>query len=132
MRKLTVPLAPRNGDPVRKFVTVSEKCRSLGLFGQESLAFRDFFSDNSLAKQYWAVHSQTDVTAMLISFSVSNFRSFGRGTLNMVASNKLSDHPNHRIPIGMTGKCVLRNAVIYSTNAAGKSNLVQAMRVANN
>ncbi len=68
---------------------------------------------------------------MLISFSVSNFRSFGREeTLNMVASNKLSDHPNHRIPIGMTGKCVLRSAVIYGANAAGKSNLVQAMRVA--
>ncbi len=68
---------------------------------------------------------------MLVSFSVSNFRSFGQEeTLNMVASNKLTDHPNHRIPIGTTGKHVLRSAVIYGANAAGKSNLVQAMSAA--
>ena len=46
---------------------------------------------------------------MLVSFSVSNFRSFGQEeTLNMVASNKLPDHPTHRLPIGDTGKHVLR------------------------
>ena len=68
---------------------------------------------------------------MLVSFSVSNFRSFGQEeTLNMVASNKLPDHPAHRVPIGDTGKHVLRSAVIYGANAAGKSNLVQAMGVA--
>jgi hypothetical protein len=68
---------------------------------------------------------------MLVSFSVSNFRSFGQEeTLNMVASNKLTDHPEHRVAIGMTGKHVLRSAVIYGANAAGKSNLVQAMSVA--
>ncbi len=68
---------------------------------------------------------------MLVSFSVSNFRSFGQEeTLNMVASNKLPDHPTHRLPIGDTGKHVLRCAVIYGANAAGKSNLVQAMSVA--
>jgi AAA15 family ATPase/GTPase len=68
---------------------------------------------------------------MLVSFSVSNFRSFGEEqTLNMVASNKLADHPEHRVPIGSTGKYVLRAAVIYGANAAGKSNLVRAMRVA--
>jgi len=68
---------------------------------------------------------------MLISFSVSNFRSFGEEeTLNMVASNKLPDHLEHRVPIGTTGKHVLRSAVIYGANAAGKSNLIRAMRVA--
>jgi len=68
---------------------------------------------------------------MLVSFSVSNFRSFGEEeTLNLVASNKLTDHPGHRIPIGTTGKHVLRSAVIYGANAAGKSNLVQAMSAA--
>jgi AAA15 family ATPase/GTPase len=68
---------------------------------------------------------------MLISFSVSNFRSFGEEqTLNMVASNKLTDHPEHRVPIRSTGKHVLRAAVIYGANAAGKSNLIRAMRVA--
>ncbi|MDX1968787.1 MAG: AAA family ATPase [Planctomycetaceae bacterium] len=68
---------------------------------------------------------------MLISFSVSNFRSFGEEqTLNMVASNKLTDHPNHLVPIGKTGKNVLRTAVVYGANAAGKSNLVRAMAFA--
>ncbi|MFM7158896.1 MAG: AAA family ATPase [Planctomycetaceae bacterium] len=68
---------------------------------------------------------------MLISFSVANFRSFGdEVTLNLVASNKLSDHSNHRVAIGDTGRFVLRTAVIYGANAAGKSNLVRAMQFA--
>lgn len=68
---------------------------------------------------------------MLISFSVANFRSFGEEqTLNMVASNKLTDHPGHLVSIGETGKGVLRCAVIYGANAAGKSNLVKAMQFA--
>jgi len=68
---------------------------------------------------------------MLISFSVSNYRSFGEEvTLNLVASNKLSDHRNHCVPIGETGKSVLRTAVLYGANAAGKSNLVRAMEFA--
>src|SRR5262245_20908128 len=68
---------------------------------------------------------------MLVSFSVANFRSFGdEVTLNMVASNKLSDHPDHRVPIGETGQYVLRAAVVYGANAAGKSNLIKAMDVA--
>ena len=68
---------------------------------------------------------------MLVSFSVSNFRSFGEEvTLNMVASNKLPDHPHHRIPIGETGHFVLRSCVAYGANAAGKSNLVRAISVA--
>lgn len=48
----------------------------------------------------------------------------------MVASNRLDDHPTHLIPIGDTGKSVLRSAVIYGANAAGKSNLVKAMAFA--
>lgn len=65
---------------------------------------------------------------MLVSFSVANFRSFGTEvTLNMVASNKLQDHCNHRIPIGQTGENVLRTAMIYGGNAAGKSNFVRSM-----
>lgn len=68
---------------------------------------------------------------MLISFSVSNFRSIGEEqTLNLVASNKISDHPNHLVAIGDTGKKVVRAAVIYGANAAGKSNLVRAMAAA--
>lgn len=68
---------------------------------------------------------------MLVSFSVSNFRSFGQEeTLNMVASNKLVDHLNHRIPIPGTDRHVLRSTVIYGANAAGKSNLIKAMSFA--
>lgn len=68
---------------------------------------------------------------MLISFSVSNFRSFGEEqTLNMVASNKLSDHPNHCVAIPGTVNSAVRTAVIYGANAAGKSNLIKAMAYA--
>lgn len=68
---------------------------------------------------------------MLVSFSVGNFRSFGEEqTLNMVASNKLSDHPDHLVSIGDTGKSLVRSALLYGANAAGKSNLVKAMAFA--
>ncbi|MEQ1828564.1 MAG: ATP-binding protein [Pirellula sp.] len=65
---------------------------------------------------------------MLVSFSVRNYRSFGdEVTLNMVASNKLTDHPQHRVEIDKSGKYLVRSAVLYGANAAGKSNLVKAM-----
>ena len=68
---------------------------------------------------------------MLVSFSVSNYRSFGEEvTLNMVASNKLTDHRHHLVPIGDTGRSLVRSALIYGANAAGKSNLVKAMEFA--
>jgi energy-coupling factor transporter ATP-binding protein EcfA2 len=68
---------------------------------------------------------------MLISFTVANFWSFGEEvTLSLVASDQLVDHPHHRVRIGATGKSVLRTAVIYGANAAGKSNLVRAMQFA--
>ncbi len=65
---------------------------------------------------------------MLINFSVENFRSFGaEQTLNLIASGKLQGHDDHQIPIGDTGKSVLRTGVVYGANAAGKSNLVRAI-----
>ena len=68
---------------------------------------------------------------MLISFSVSNFRSIGaEQTLNLVASNKFANHPNHLVAIGGTQKNLVRSAVLYGANAAGKSNIVRAMAVA--
>ncbi len=68
---------------------------------------------------------------MLISFSVSNFRSFGEEvTLDMIASPKLNDHPDHLIELNDTGKHVVRSAMLYGPNAAGKSNLVKAMAYA--
>ena len=66
--------------------------------------------------------------SMLISFSVQNFRSFGEEmTLNMIASNKLTEHPQHLVDLPTTGNSVLRAAVVYGANAAGKSNLVKAI-----
>jgi hypothetical protein len=65
---------------------------------------------------------------MLVSFTVENFRSIGEEvTLNMIASNKFDDHENHLVPIGNTGKSLLRAGVIYGANAAGKTNLVKAI-----
>lgn len=65
---------------------------------------------------------------MLVSFSVSNFRSFGEEvTLNMVASNRYDDHPTHVMGLPAGNRSVVRTAVIYGANAAGKSNLVKAM-----
>lgn len=65
---------------------------------------------------------------MLVSFSVSNFRSFGEEvTLTMVASNRYSDHQAHVMRLPSSDRSVVRTAVIYGANAAGKSNLVKAM-----
>lgn len=68
---------------------------------------------------------------MLVSFSVANFRSIGEEqTLNLVASNKISDHPNHVVSLPGTTERVLRTALMYGANAAGKSNIVRAMAFA--
>jgi uncharacterized protein len=67
---------------------------------------------------------------MIVSFSVSNFRSFsGEETLSLVASNRLSgSHDDHAIPIPDSKERVLRAAVLYGANGAGKSNLFKALR----
>ncbi|MFM7519134.1 MAG: AAA family ATPase [Planctomycetota bacterium] len=68
---------------------------------------------------------------MLVSFSVSNFRSFGEEvTLSMVASNRYSDHSTHVMSLPGGDRSIVRTAVIYGANAAGKSNLVKAMEYA--
>ena len=68
---------------------------------------------------------------MLISFSVSNFRSIGDEiTLNMTASNRLDDHENHKFQIPDSPHSVVRATVIYGANSAGKSNIVRAMKFA--
>jgi len=70
---------------------------------------------------------------MLISFSVSNFRSFGEEvTLDMIASTKLTDHSDHLIRIPNTDRHVVRTALLYGPNASGKSNLIKAMAYAQN
>jgi uncharacterized protein len=68
---------------------------------------------------------------MLVSFSVSNFRSFdGEQTFSLVASNRLSAaHEGHTAAIPNSESRVLRAGVIYGANGAGKSNLFKALRL---
>jgi hypothetical protein len=67
---------------------------------------------------------------MIVSFSVSNFRSFSsEETLSLVASKRLSgSHDDHAVPIPDSKEKVLRTAVLYGANGAGKSNLFKALR----
>lgn len=69
---------------------------------------------------------------MIVSFSTSNFRSIREEiTLSLVASNRLSNselsHDNHAVPIPDSDEKVLRTAVIYGANGAGKSNIFRAL-----
>jgi len=66
---------------------------------------------------------------MLVSFSVSNFRSFlTEETLSMVASSRYGGvHESHTLPIPGSNERVLRAAILYGANGAGKSNLFRAL-----
>ncbi|HBY63344.1 MAG TPA: hypothetical protein DEH78_26270 [Solibacterales bacterium] len=65
---------------------------------------------------------------MIVSFSVSNYRSFHQEeTLSLVASKRLESHPGHVSPIPASDQGVLRAAVLYGANGAGKSNLFKAL-----
>ncbi len=67
---------------------------------------------------------------MIVSFSASNFRSFSsEETFSLVASNRLlSNHESHTVPIPGSKEKVLRIAVLYGANGAGKSNLFKALQ----
>lgn len=67
---------------------------------------------------------------MIVSFSFSNFRSFSEEqTFSLVASGRLSGkHEDHLVPIPDSSERVLRTAVLYGANGAGKSNLFRALR----
>jgi AAA15 family ATPase/GTPase len=65
---------------------------------------------------------------MIVSFSVSNFRSFStEETFSLAASNRLTAHPNHTVSIPDSDQRVLRAGVLYGANGAGKSNLFKAL-----
>jgi AAA15 family ATPase/GTPase len=66
---------------------------------------------------------------MIVSFSVANFRSFwSEETFSLVASNRLAgSHDEHALPIPNSSERVLRTAVLYGANGAGKSNLFKAL-----
>src|SRR5689334_21085649 len=67
---------------------------------------------------------------MLVSFAVSNFRSFAaRQVFSLFASKRLgSAHESHMVPIPDSDQSVLRAGVIYGANGAGKSNLFAALQ----
>lgn len=65
---------------------------------------------------------------MFIEFSITNFRSvFARQTLSMVASPDKAHFEGNVIHGDDKGVDLLRSAVIYGANAAGKSNLLRAL-----
>lgn len=65
---------------------------------------------------------------MLIEFSIENFLSFkDHTTLSMVAAKSFKEHSaTHTIETGGNFK-LLKSAIIYGSNASGKSNLLEAM-----
>jgi AAA15 family ATPase/GTPase len=67
---------------------------------------------------------------MLIEFNVGNYRSFWeRQSLKMTADSKPELRNHNTFKAGVSGvPDLLRSAVVYGPNAAGKSNLVQAVR----
>jgi len=67
---------------------------------------------------------------MIVSFSVGNYRSFLKEeTLSLVASKRLAGaHEDHESAIPGSQESVLKTAVVYGANGAGKSNLFQALR----
>jgi hypothetical protein len=66
---------------------------------------------------------------MILSFSVSNFRSFDKEvTISAVASKRVQDeHEQHLIPIPGSEEMALPILVLYGANGAGKSNLIKAL-----
>jgi energy-coupling factor transporter ATP-binding protein EcfA2 len=66
---------------------------------------------------------------VIVSFSVENFRSFHEAqTLNLFASNDFpGHHDGHTLPLPNRSERLLRAAVLYGANGAGKSNLVKAL-----
>jgi len=65
---------------------------------------------------------------MFIEFSLTNFRSvLARQTLSMVASPDKAHFERNVIHSDVKGVGLLRAAVIYGANAAGKSNLLRAL-----
>jgi uncharacterized protein len=68
---------------------------------------------------------------MLIQFTVENFLSYDKPTVFSLVATNDEAHPNHVIHnVGGTKRNLLRAAAIYGANASGKSNLVKALRFA--
>ena len=66
---------------------------------------------------------------MISGLRLENFKSFDKTTrLTMVSSSKIRVKPEHCVDIPRTAR-ILKNAVIYGANAAGKSNLIDFFRL---
>lgn len=64
---------------------------------------------------------------MLVKISVDNFMSFEQGTeFTMIPSNKTTKKKEHKVKVKSTS--LLKYAVVYGANAAGKSNLVEVFK----
>lgn len=68
---------------------------------------------------------------MLVEFSVTNFRSIRDRQLLSLVPTSIRDHAStHVLPVDAPGvEGLLRTAVIYGANAAGKSNFLRALEV---
>ena len=68
---------------------------------------------------------------MLLEFRCENFRSFrGKSSISMLPVNAYKEHPDNLIPAHIPGSNaggVLSAAVLYGTNASGKTNLLRAV-----
>ncbi len=62
---------------------------------------------------------------MLIRFSVENYLSFNKRQVFSMAAGKHTRHKSHLMVVN--GKRMLKGAVLYGANAAGKSNLIKAI-----
>ena len=70
---------------------------------------------------------------MLIQFSVENFLSFKEKQIFSMLATKDESHPEHIVPVSDgVRKPLLRTAALYGANASGKSNLIKAMKFAQN
>jgi len=67
---------------------------------------------------------------MLIRFSVENYLSFNKRQVFSMAAGKHTRHKSHLMV--MNGKRILKGAVVYGANAAGKSNLIRAISFGKN
>lgn len=63
---------------------------------------------------------------MLVGFAVENFKSFEKlSEFSMLSSSKIKDLPEHKRTIKSAS--ILKHAVIYGANAAGKTNFIDAI-----
>ena len=66
---------------------------------------------------------------MISGLRLENFKSFDKASrLSMVSSSKIRTNSEHCVDIPKTAR-ILKNAVIYGANAAGKSNLIDFFRL---